>query len=138
MFEQDYLMRVFVKFAEAIRRSMQKANGDHDAAAAAETIESAVSEATDLDGDVLLSLAPDSIASILSVSGTDPRVIEYIARSLLLESVYLADSNQPEKSQLRADQAHALADAYNLDLTEASISPEELDELFEETQGQVR
>lgn len=138
MFEQDYLMRVFVQFAEAIRRSMQKANGEHDAAAAAKTIESAVSEATELDGDVLLSLAPDSIASILSVSGTDPRVVEYIARGLLLESVYLTDSDQPEKAQLRADQAHALADAYNLSLTGDSITPEELDELFEETQGQVR
>ena len=135
MFEQDYLMRIFVTFAEAIRRSMQKANGDHDPAAAAEMIETAVSEATELDGAVLLSLAPESIASILSVSGTDPRVIEYIARSLLLESTYLQDSGQPEKSQLRAQQAAALAQAYNLDMTDNSITPEELDAFFEESQG---
>lgn len=133
MFQQDYLMRIFLQFAEAIRRSMEKANGKLDPASAAEMLETAVGEATELDGGVLLSLAPESIASILQVSGTDPRVIEYIARSLLLESRYLEDAGQNEKAALRASQAHALAEAYGIDLAEVSLSAEEFEALFEES-----
>lgn len=126
-------MRIFLQFAEAIRRSMEKANGTLDSASAAEMLEGAIGEATELDGGVLLSLAPESIASILQVSGTDPRVIEYIARSLLLESHYLEEAGQDEKAALRASQAQALADAYDIDLTEESISEEEFEALFEES-----
>ncbi|WP_139653619.1 hypothetical protein [Raoultibacter phocaeensis] len=133
MFQQDYLMRIFLQFAEAIRRSMEKANGKLDPASAAEMLETAIGEATELDGGVLLSLAPESIASILSVSGTDPRVVEYIARSLLLESRYLEDAGDTERAALRASQARALADSYGIDLTEESISAEEFETLFEES-----
>ena len=112
---------------------MEKANGKLDPASAAEMLETAVGEATELDGGVLLSLAPESIASILQVSGTDPRVIEYIARSLLLESRYLDDAGQNEKAALRASQAHALAEAYGIDLAEVSLSAEEFEALFEES-----
>ena len=134
MFEQDYLMRIFIRFAEAIRRSMQKADGEQDPSSAAEMLESAVGEATELDGDVLLSLAPESIASILQVSGTDPRVIEYVARSLLLESSYLKEANNPEKALLREQQAHALASSYDIPLDDTAITAEELDAFFDETQ----
>ena len=75
MFQQDYLMRIFLQFAEAIRRSMLKANGENDPASAAEMLEAAVGEATELDGEVFLSLAPESMTCILAVSGTDPRVV---------------------------------------------------------------
>ena len=97
-------------------------------------LEAAVGEATELDGDVFLSLAPESMTSILSVSGTDPRVVEYIARSLLLESEYLKDAGQPEKAELRAEQAAALAQSCGIELDEDAITPEELDAFFEESQ----
>lgn len=134
MFQQDYLMRIFLQFAEAIRRSMLKANGEQDPASAAGMLEAAVGEATELDGDVFLSLAPESMTSILSVSGTDPRVVEYIARSLLLESEYLKDAGQLEKAELRAEQAAALAQSCGIELDEDAITPEELDAFFEESQ----
>ena len=44
----------------------------------------ALGDATDLDGEALLSLAPESLASVLQVSGVDPHLTEYIARSLML------------------------------------------------------
>ena len=81
MLEQDYLMRIFLQFAEIIRRSWTKARKEKDPRAAADMLEDAVGEATDIDGGVLLSLSPESIASVMQVSGTDPRVTEYVARS---------------------------------------------------------
>ncbi len=118
MFEQDYLMRMILQLVQAIARSMEKADGDEDPSAAADLLEEAVGTVTELDGSVLLSLAPDSIASILSVSGTDPGVVEYVARTLHLESDYLDRAGRCEKAQLREAQARALASAYGFDLDE--------------------
>ena len=47
-----------------------------------------------MDGASLLSLTPESVVGVLQVSGTDPRVTEFIARSLLLSSEYLTQAKQ--------------------------------------------
>lgn len=116
MFEQDYLMRMLMDFAAAIRRSIERAGGQQDPSGAAGMLEEAIGNAVDIDGGVLLSLAPESIASILAVSGTDPQVTEYVARSLLLASDYHAQAGHAELAELRRSQALAVADAYGHDL----------------------
>lgn len=116
MLEQDYLMRIFLQFAEILRRSWFKARDEHDPKAAADMLENAVGDAVDIDGATLLSLAPESMAAILQVSGTDPRVTEYMARSLMLASVYLREAGEDAVADLRLEQARALADAYGLEL----------------------
>ena len=116
MLEQDYLMRIFLQFAEILRRSWFKARDEHDPKAAADMLENAVGDAVDIDGATLLSLAPESMAAILQVSGTDPRVTEYVARSLMLASAYLREAGEDAVADLRLGQARALADAYGLEL----------------------
>lgn len=130
VFEQDYLMRMMVALAEAIRRSMEKARGDRDPAEAAQMIENAISHATDLDGAVLLSLSPESIASVLQVSGTDPAIMEYLSRSLLLESDYLTEAGNHDLAQLREAQAYALSEAYGFELSQEAVTKEALDEFL--------
>lgn len=127
--EQDYLMRIVLQYAEILRRSWFKARGEKDPKGAADMLEAAVGEATDIDGDALLSLAPESMASVLQVSGTDPRVCEYIARSLLLASAYLREAGQGALADVRLEQARALAEAYGLDIP---ATPEEMASLMEE------
>ena len=116
MLEQDYLMRILLQFAEIIRRSWTKAEEERDPLRAADMLEDAVGEAVDMDGAALLSLAPDSVASVVQVSGVDPRVVDYVARSLLPASGYLRDAGERDLADLRERQARALADAYGLDL----------------------
>ncbi len=123
MFEQDYLMRIFLQFAEIIRRSWTKAGKERDPKSAANMLEDAVGEATEIDGATLLSLSPESMAGIMQVSGIDPRVTEYIARSLLLASGYLRDAGEFDLADLREAQARAVAQAYGIEL------PESLEEL---------
>lgn len=118
MFEQDYLYRLIMALITAIRKSIQKALGEKDLDKAAETLENSISQATDLDGSVLLSLAPESIAQVLQVSNTDPRVVIYVAHSMQLQAHYLKQIGKIELSNLRNKQAHALADAYHFDLPE--------------------
>ena len=117
MLQQDYLMRMILQLIEAIMKSLETSRGDApDPEASADLLEAAIGSATDIDGNGLLSLAPESVANILQVSGVDPRVVEYVGRSLFLESSYLQQAGNPELSALRAAQAQALAGAYGFDL----------------------
>lgn len=118
MLTQDYLVRMLVDFAAGIMRSMQRRTEERDPRGAAELLEGAIGQSVDLDGDMLLSLAPDSIASILQVSGTDPAVTGYVARSLMLAASYRAEEGDMALAQLRADQARAIAAAYGHDLSD--------------------
>ena len=85
MFERDYLMKLILGYFKTIIIVIKRGEKEKDPEGAADTLEQAIGEATEIDGEVLLSLAPDSIASILQVSGTDPKVVNYVAHGLLLE-----------------------------------------------------
>ena len=69
-----------------------------------------------MDGGVLLSLAPESIAQVMKVSGIDPNVTQFVARSLLLESVYLEEAGNGALAAVRAAQARAIAAEYGFGL----------------------
>ena len=116
MFEQDYLMRQLLMFFQALTRSWEQMEEDEDPQGAADTLENAISAATDIDGTALLSLAPESIASIMQVTGIDPHIVEYLSRSMLLESVYLEKAGNADLAAVRSAQAHAVADAYGFGL----------------------
>ena len=128
MFEQDYLIRMLLQFFEAMTRAARKDEEERDPLGAANLLEDAIGNATDMDGGVLLSLAPESIAQVLSVSGVDPNVTQFVARSLLLESVYLTEANQHQLAAVRADQARAIAHEYGFDLPD---DPSDFDAITE-------
>lgn len=120
MLEKDYLMRMILVLVEGIRRTLEMSKENDDPGAAADSLEEIIGQATDIDGAILLSLAPESIADILQVSGTDPSVVEFVGRSMLLESSYLAQAGDAETSLLRKRQAEALASSYGFSLGDES------------------
>lgn len=128
MFEQDYLMKQFLMFFKALTRSWEQMEKEEDPQGAADTLEDAISAATDMDGTALLTLAPESIASIMQVTGVDPHIVEYISRSMLLESVYLEQAGDSGLSAVRAAQARAIADAYGFGLPD---DPSDFDAITE-------
>ena len=138
MFQHDYLMRMIMQLIEAIMRSMQIAKDKEDPQAAADMLEDLVSNATNLDGGVLLSLTPESISSILGVSNTDPRVAEFVGRTLFLESHYLRQCGNYEKADLRLAQAWALADAYGFCLDEELGAEDAMEAFLAEQQRRAR
>lgn len=142
MLEQDYLMRILLQFAEIIRRSWTRADKERDPRRAADMLEDAVGQATDMDGGALLSLSPDSIAAVMKVSGADPRVTEYIAYSLLLVSGYLREAGEHELADVREQQARAVADAYGIQLPDdpedvVNLIGEADEELAQEAEQQI-
>lgn len=118
MFERDYLLKLFTDLAQAIMRSLHVVQEDKDPQSAADMLDMAIGDAVGLDAPTLLALAPESIAQIMQVSGTDPGVTEYVARSMMLSASYRADAGEAELSQLRQRQAQAIADAYGHDISD--------------------
>ena len=133
MLEQDYLMKLILQFFRGMVRSWELKEEKDDPELAADMLETAIGAATEMDGAVLLSLSPDSIAQVLRVSGTDPNVVEFVARGLLLEAVYLSEAGNDELAGVRAAQARALADDYGFELpddpTDFDAMEENLDEI---------
>ena len=105
---------------------------EDDPQGAADTLEDAISAATDMDGTALLTLAPESIASIMQVTGVDPHIVEYLSRSMLLESVYLDQAGDSGLSAVRAAQARAIADAYGFGLPD---DPSDFDAITEKSKA---
>ncbi len=139
MLHRDYLVEQFIRFAEAIRLSWTKAKGlPADSLDAAELLEAAVGSATNIDGATLLLFSPDSIASILQITDTDPDVVEYLARTLLLESKYLDEGGDQARSELRRDQAYAIASGYGIPLSEALLTEEEFEAFFSRTENRAQ
>lgn len=132
MFEQDYLMKLLLQFFQAMVRASALKDEKDDPESAADLLEDAISNATEMDGGVLLSLAPESIAQVMRVSGVDPNVTQFVARSLLLESVYLDEAGNKGLAAVRDAQARAIADEYGFGLPDDPSDFEKITEGLEE------
>lgn len=126
MFERDYLMKLILGYFKTIVIVIKQGEKEKDPEGAADLLEQAIGEATEIDGEVLLSLAPESIASVLQVSGTDPKVVGYVAHGLLLEAHYLMLACDFARAELREEQARALASVYGFDLPDDLAEAEDI------------
>lgn len=126
MFERDYLMKLILGYFKTIVIVIKQGEKEKDPEGAADLLEQAIGEATEIDEEVLLSLAPESIASVLQVSGTDPKVVGYVAHGLLLEAHYLMLACDFARAELREEQARALASAYGFDLPDDLAEAEDI------------
>ena len=116
MFQQDYLMNLLMQFFRALTRSHELRQEKDDPDSASKTLEDAIENALEMDGAAMLALAPESIAQVMRISDIDPNITQFVARSLLLDSVYLTEAGNAEKAALRAGQAHAIATEYGFEL----------------------
>ena len=116
MLQRDYLMQMIQQFIQAIINS--RATAQRNPQEAADSLENAIGQATDIDGTTLLSLGPESIASVMQLSGVDPRVAGYIAYSLQLEANYLRQAHNTTLADVRQQQAQAIAEVFMCDISE--------------------
>lgn len=124
MFERDYLMRLLSNLIQAMYRAMTVAVKEENPYAAARSIEVAIGNAVDMDASVFMSLAPASMASMMSISSMDDNGAEYIARSLALASVYNRAAGDAGLADLRMEQAKAVAQSFGITLNEMDFAPE--------------
>ncbi len=131
MLQRDYLVRMFSQLAAALRETIFRSRNKEDPETLADLLEASLVNATEIDGALLLQLAPDSMAAMLQFSGTDPRLVAYVARVLLLESHYLEAADNASKAQLRRGQAEALSRTFDLCLDDSCLDEEALEDFFE-------
>jgi hypothetical protein len=138
MLHQDYLVRMFMILAAAMRENVFRSADKEDPEAKAELLENTLINATEVDGTLLLKMDPDTMVSMLQISNTDPLLIQYVARTLLLESQYLEEAQQTTRATLRKNQALTLARAYGFPLSLEDLTSEALEQFFRETMEQVK
>lgn len=126
-------MRMFLQLASSIRESLERARGGEDPETAALRLDATLEDATEMDGALLLRMAPESMAALVKLSDPDPELMGYVARCLLLSSRFMAQAGNAAQASLREGQAHALASAFDFEIDDADMSPEALEAFFEET-----
>lgn len=131
MFQQDYLMRLIVGLAAAIRQALEKHDRQQDSQSSRLQLETAIGIAADMDADVLLALEPESVATMLLLGSLNDSVAEYIVHALILDSQYLLEDGYEDLSLLRKRQAEAIAESFNF-----PYLPERLDILLNPTGAQ--
>ena len=116
MLHEDYLMRQLLAFFQALVNSSTNVLTNKDLIGEAESLENLVGEASGLGADMLLKLAPESVATILRSTGTDPQVTEFMAHSLLQAAKYRNSAGDEKLGEIREKQAHAIAHEFGFDL----------------------
>jgi len=121
---------MILQLGTVLRRSWLRQYDDFDAER--EDIERAIGDAVDIEPKTLLSLAPESIVSMLALGNFDAELGGYVVRALYFEADLLEKQGLFGTSDLRKAQANAIADAYGIDKDIANAGPEMLKELFRE------
>lgn len=137
MLHRDYLVRMFSQLAAAIRETILRSRNNEDPETLADLLEDSLSNATEIDGSLLLQLATESMAAMLQFSGTDPRLVAHVARVLLLEARYLDEAGHTTRAELRRSQAQSLSDSFDLGLDESCLDEKALEEFFESHQAEM-
>lgn len=132
MIEQDYLMRRLLALFAAIRRSWERGLKEEDPIDSAEQLELALASAVDFESGLLLSLAPESFSTMVQVSGTDRRLVEFMLRSLSLASQMRARGADDAGAALRLQQAQALAQAYGFSDEDWATDSQSMKMFFDE------
>lgn len=112
MLQQDYLVKMFIRFAAAIRKALEEHDPDIDTEASRFALEDAIGTAADIDADVLLALEPESVANILILGSLNDSVAEYIVHALMLDADYLEEDGYTDLARLRRQQAIAITEGF--------------------------
>lgn len=114
MLHKDYLLEVIAQFVDAATEALGLAHKRHDPQAAQEA-EEAVAGLLDLDAQVALSLSPDSLVTMMLLSGIGDSLAEYVTYTLReLGDVY-EEMGNAQVADLRHQQALAVAESFGVD-----------------------
>lgn len=114
MLHKDYLLEVIAQFVEVVTEALGLARRKHDPEAAQEA-EEAVAGLLDLDAQVALRLSPDSLVTMMFLSGIGDSLAEYVTYTLReLGDVY-EEMGDAQTAALRREQSLAVAESFDVD-----------------------
>lgn len=125
MLQRDYINEIIRQFGDVLARWLRPAVLDANGEAIDE-VEAAIGKLMDLDGATALSLAPESLVTMMELTGIADSVAGYVSYALLrLADAYEGQGNEAIAS-LRREQARAVSAAFQ---SEFGKVPEEYQEL---------
>ena len=124
MLHRDYLLEVIAKFVDAVTIALRGALLDGNPQSAQEA-EDSIAALLDLDPDTAMNLAPDSLVTMMLLSGMGDSLASYVSYALDRVGDAYDDMGDKAKAELRWDQAQAVAESFGCD---PSAVPEEFEE----------
>ena len=115
MLQKDYILEIVGDFVEGVVKHLDAAlAGDADACG---QVEQDIAGLLDLDPEVALTLAPDSLVTMMVLSGMGDSVAAHVAYALgRLADAYEAQGND-DAAALRRAQAKAVSESFGCDPT---------------------
>jgi len=132
MLQRDYLLEIISQFVEAVMRAMRLAVEKSDPVACRE-IEQQVGDILELDPETALQLTPDSLVTMMVLSGMGDSVANYVAYATERLSMIYDAMGETDKAGLRHLQAQAIGESFGCD---PNVPPEEFAEFDKELFGE--
>lgn len=122
MLQHDYILKLIQEFARTVSAALARARELRDPAAVRE-VEGAIGGLLELDADTAMSLAPQSLVTMMTLAGTGDAVAGYVSYALEQLAGVMEEMGEDELAELRHEQADAVAEAFDVSKEEV---PEEL------------
>lgn len=114
MLQHDYIEEMIHQFIEAVADSLTRLK-EQPKPEDARQVEDAIAGLIDLDPQVALNLAPDSLVTMMLLSGVGDSVASYVCWCLQRLSDAYASLGDDDKADVRRAQAEAVAESFNVD-----------------------
>ncbi len=125
MLHRDYLLEIIAKFVDAVTVALRGALLDGSPESARD-VEDSVAALLDLDPQTAMNLSPDSLVTMMLLSGMGDSLASYVSYALDRVGDAYDDMGDRAKAELRWDQSQAVAESFGCD---PSAVPEEFAQL---------
>ena len=127
MLHRDFLLEIIARFVDTVSVALLGAVRRHDIDSA-QKVEDSVAALLDLDPQTAMNLSPDSLVTMMILSGMGDSLASYVAYALDRVGDAYDDMGQKQLAALRWDQAEAVAESFGCNQSQI---PEEFAELEE-------
>lgn len=107
-YQSDYVLRLIEQMGGLIRRALERLRIGQGGDDPYDLAQQAIGLALDFDADLVVRLAPSSLASLVEMNNPDDRVIELIAEALQVEAETLEGQGEVMLASTRREQSMAV------------------------------
>ena len=131
MLQRDYVLAQINLFVQTVLEPLRLALEELDLDSV-HTVEQAVGKLIDLDADTALALSPDSLVTMMQLSGIGDSVAGYASYALARIVDSYERMGKKQTAEVRRDQARKVAVAFGWNLSDI---PEEFEDLEKSLRG---
>ena len=125
MLQKDYILEIVGQFVDGVSDALRRAVAGE--ASGTDDVERQIGELLELDPATALVLAPDSLVTMMLLSGMGDSVASYVCYALERLSRVYERAGEEDLAGLRALQARAVAESFSCDPADIPAELAELD-----------